>query len=181
MHHHIGIGGQAAQDAASGGSFQVGGDALLVGVQVQEQAAALRMRNVIRPRAVATGGVAHGRRLQLDHISAGVGQQFGAVRRREHRADFQHAEAGEKGVGHGISKRVWESVVSYVAIVRLPRCGASGNGGVRVMHTHVVIASEARQSHRRSNVGTSKCVQPQSNSRCHCERSAAIPSPNQRR
>ena len=47
--------------------------------------------------------------------------------------------------------------------------------------THVVIASEARQSHRRSKVGTSKCVQPQANSRCHCERSAAIPSPKQRR
>ncbi len=46
--------------------------------------------------------------------------------------------------------------------------------------THVVIASEARQSRRRSNVGTSKCVQPQANSRCHCERSAAIPSPKQR-
>ena len=47
--------------------------------------------------------------------------------------------------------------------------------------TPVVIASEARQSRRRSNVGTSKCLQPQANSRCHCERSAAIPSPKQRR
>ena len=47
--------------------------------------------------------------------------------------------------------------------------------------THVVIASEARQSRRRSNVGTLKCVQPQANSRCHCERSTAIPSPKQSR
>ena len=50
-----------------------------------------------------------------------------------------------------------------------------------LIRTPVVIASEARQSRSRSNVGTSKCVQPQSNSRCHCERSAAIPTPKQRR
>ena len=99
MDDHVGNCGQLPEDSPPLGVVQVEGNALLAGVQVQEQPAALRMGNVAGKGAFPPRRVAGQGRFRLDYDGAQGGQQFAAVGAGHHIRDFQDADAGQGLLG----------------------------------------------------------------------------------
>ena len=79
MHHQINAADQPTEQILAGGVMRIEGYALLAGVQVEIQAAALRVGDVVGERAAAAGRVAAGRRFGLDDLRAQGGQELAAV------------------------------------------------------------------------------------------------------
>jgi len=91
---HIDAGDQLTQQIAAGGVLQVQGDALLAGVEVEVEAAALGVRNVIREGSATAGWVASVGRLGLDDGSAEGGEELAAVGAWDEGGQLQDAEVG---------------------------------------------------------------------------------------
>ena len=78
---------------------QVEDDPSLARVAVEEQRRAFRVEGLRRVAAGRPAGPVTGRRLDLDHVGAEVGQQLAAVRAGDALGQFDHPEAGERSVG----------------------------------------------------------------------------------
>ncbi|MYE32798.1 MAG: hypothetical protein F4X80_09155 [Chloroflexi bacterium] len=96
---HVGTREQAEHSRAAVVGGEVGGHAALVGVEVEEEAAALRVRLAVAERAHAAGVVPFGR-FDLDHVGAEVGEELAAVRAGHPLREFDDAEIVECGVRH---------------------------------------------------------------------------------
>ena len=92
---HVGAVEQALQRRAVLGTIEVQPRALLAAVEVDEEAALLRPRFVVREGAVQAQLVAVGR-LDLDHLGAEVAQQLAAVGELLALADLDDADALER-------------------------------------------------------------------------------------
>ena len=90
LHHDIGGGQQFEKNRAAALGFQVQGDAAFVGVEMQEQAAAFRMRQATRKRGDPACRIAPSRRFYLDDVGAVVGQEFGAEGARDVARQIQY-------------------------------------------------------------------------------------------
>jgi hypothetical protein len=100
LDQHVGPLDEAKQLLASTRRPQIQGDAALVGVEEVEETALLGMRLVVGERAPLSGGVSVFGRLDLDDVGTVVGEQLGAVGRRDHLTEFQDLDPLESGVGH---------------------------------------------------------------------------------
>ena len=78
LHHHVRVPGQAPDALPPRLGIEVRGDALLVGVEVEEREATVGSRPVVLERRLAAGRTAPGR-LHLDHLGAEVRQELAAV------------------------------------------------------------------------------------------------------
>ncbi len=81
---HVGLPQQVDENVPSVAAGHVEGDAALVRVEEEEQAALLRVGLVVRERSPAAGGVAASRRLDLDDVRTVVREELRAVGRRHH-------------------------------------------------------------------------------------------------
>ncbi len=79
MDQNVGLGHQVFQDRPPGGRLQIQGHALLVGVEMQEQAAALPMGLVVEKGAISSGHVTPPGSFNLDNLSTHVGQQLAGI------------------------------------------------------------------------------------------------------
>jgi hypothetical protein len=98
LHHHVGALGEAHEDRAAFGLLEVERHRALVAVQV------LHVETVARP---AHGVELHrGRKLDLDHVGAEVGELLDAGGTCAHAREVEHTDARERGgcglVGHGL-------------------------------------------------------------------------------
>ena len=105
LDQHVGPGEQPQQHVAPGAGAHVQGDAALVGVQEVEQAALLRVGLVAGEGAPAPGDVTALRRLDLDDLGTVVGEQLGAVGRRDHLAQLDDRDSFQSTVGQAASSR----------------------------------------------------------------------------
>ncbi len=115
---------ETGEDFAPGGGFEIEGLAPLVGVQVEEQAAALPVGQVVGIGAVVAGPVADAGAFYLHHVGAHVGQQLAAVGRGYELAQLQYPQAVQEAVGHALSP-----AATYPASPS--RCRASSSGADR--------------------------------------------------
>src|SRR6185295_4922942 len=79
---------------------EVEDDAALVGVQVQEEPAALGIGGAARKRSAPPCPVAAGR-LELDYVRAEIGAELRRVRGRDAVAALEHAHSRERARGGG--------------------------------------------------------------------------------
>ena len=100
LHHHVHTLDKLQENGAGRGGLEVEGDAALVGVQMQEEAAFLRVRHIVREGAHAPGEVAAVRPLHLDYVCAVVGQHLCAVRPGYVPGQVQDAHVGKRHVRH---------------------------------------------------------------------------------
>jgi hypothetical protein len=100
LDQHVGPLDEAKHLLASARRANVQGDAALVRVEEVEQAALLGVRLVVREGAPAPGDVSVLGHLDLDDVGPVVGEQLGAVGRRDHLTEFEDPDAFESGVGH---------------------------------------------------------------------------------
>ena len=77
--HHVALGGEAEEQVTPLVAGKVERDALLVGVEVKEQRAALDAGGVRGEWAAAPALVAGAGRLDLDDLRAVLGKQLGAI------------------------------------------------------------------------------------------------------
>ena len=91
--HDVGFAGELEKDRAAVGFFNVESDAALVGVEMKKIETLFRMRNVVFERRDTSRLVAR-RRLDLDHVRAHVGQEFGAMKAKR-AGEIEHAIAGQ--------------------------------------------------------------------------------------
>ena len=96
VHEEVGTGDQAVEDRAPARAGEVERDPALVGVQVEEEAALLRVRRAARKRPPLARAVAGDERLDLHHVGAEVGEQLGCIRGAHQLADLEDAEAVER-------------------------------------------------------------------------------------
>ena len=82
LHQHVRVLDQGLDRIDALRRLEIEGDAPLVGVQEQEEAALLRVRNVTGKGAEGAGVVAGAGPLNLDDVGPVVGQELGAVRPR---------------------------------------------------------------------------------------------------
>ena len=109
LNHQVNIGYQLAEDAAAGGRLQVEGDAFFVQVEDEEEQAFFRVGVVV----VEGGDAAHcgaGRGFYFQHVGAVVGQQPGAERAGDVRAEIQDFDARQRAVHASIQFQIHNQV-----------------------------------------------------------------------
>ena len=100
FHHNVHLLDKLHEHTLASRALQVEGHAALVGVEVQEEAALLRMRNVVREWAHAPGDVAAVGPLHLDDVGSVVGQHLGAEWTGDVPSQVQDAHIGKRHVRH---------------------------------------------------------------------------------
>ena len=105
LDHNVGLGSERPDELDVVGTWRtaadVGHNAALVGVEMQEErrlleaVGTLRRRRTVAPRAVTAGWVSAGR-FHLDDIGAVVGEELSQVRARDARCELEHPDAGQQ-------------------------------------------------------------------------------------
>src|SRR5262249_46946596 len=110
---------------------QVERDAALVGVEIEEEPALLRMRDAAGERTATAGPIALAGPLDLHHVGAEIGEELRRVGRRHEVADLEHAESLER-TGHPTARRTssWTLVGSSTRARRVMSavCECSSTG-----------------------------------------------------
>jgi hypothetical protein len=88
-------------------ALEIEGDTSLVGIEMQKQAAALRVGNLAGERPNPTGGVAAAGMLDLDDVGAIIAKQLGAERSRHMTGQVKHPHSFQRLVcsAHGRGPR----------------------------------------------------------------------------
>jgi hypothetical protein len=80
--------------------IQVQSHTHLVGIEIEKEAASLRMRIVLEERATHTGLIAMSWRFHLYYLGPQISQQSGTIRSRYKIVIFQYGYAPEGGIKH---------------------------------------------------------------------------------
>jgi hypothetical protein len=91
---------QALQKVSTGWPRGIERNSALVGIEVEKQAAALRIGDIAWKRTMMPRGIARAGGLDLDHLRPEVSQHLAAGRRRDRGAVFDDAESAKRARCH---------------------------------------------------------------------------------
>ena len=165
----VGVGEQFAEDDAAALRLDVKRQALLVGVEVEEEAALVGVGDVAREGAEAAGVVAL-RRLDLDDLRAEVGEEARGVGAGDALGEVDDAGAFEGEVGQGrASSECGEMMLCeaddsrdgeewIVVVIRGEmELGVSGLGGAKGLWRRRCSSRQSCSGHRRRGRGSGRC------------------------
>jgi len=104
LHDHVcPLGDQTTKEVPPSGHLEVKGNPLLVRVQIEKQAALLRVRDIPWERPHLAGWITHSRTLHLNDICPHQREKARTIRPRNSMTEIEHIQATEETLGHCVT------------------------------------------------------------------------------